>query len=103
MEVLHGFGPEVVQNLQFLAGTVRSVLADRYDVGAMSDENKRDLWRAAEDARAAGWNMEMSGTGHLVLRSPHGGNLVLTGVASAHHRTAGNVQALVRRYGRTDA
>lgn len=103
MEVLHDFGLKPVQNLHNFVRTVRSVRLDRYDVGAMSDESKRDLWRAAEDARAAGWNMEMSGTGHLVLRSPHGGNLVLTGVASAHHRTAGNVEALVRRYGRTQA
>lgn len=65
----------------------------------MTDDSKSDLWQAAERARAAGWHMEMSASGHLVLRSPHGGNLVLTDVASAHHRTAGNVQALVRRYG----
>lgn len=69
----------------------------------MTDESKRDVWRTAEAARAGGWNVEMSGNGHLVLRAPHGGNLVFTGVASAHHRTAGNVEALVRRYGRTHA
>lgn len=65
----------------------------------MTDDNKRDLWRAAEEAREAGWQMEMSGNGHLLLRSPHGSNLVMTGVASAHRRTAGNVKALVCRYG----
>jgi hypothetical protein len=65
----------------------------------MTNDSKRDLWQTAEDARAAGWNMEMSPQGHLVLRSPHGGNLVMTGVVSAHHRTAGNVHALIRRYG----
>ena len=50
-------------------------------------------------ARDAGWQMEMSGDGQLVLRSPRGSNLVLTGVASADRRTAGNVKALVCRYG----
>lgn len=63
------------------------------------DTSKRELWRAAEEARDAGWRMEMSDQGHLLLRSPHGGNLVLTGVASAHQRTADNVRALVCRYG----
>lgn len=103
MEVLHRFAREAVQNLYKFGGTVRSARVDRYDVGAMTDDSKRDLWHAAEQARAAGWDLEMSAGGHLVLRSPHGGNLVLTGVASAHRRTAGNVEALVRRYGSAQA
>lgn len=69
----------------------------------MSDESKRAVWRVAEAARDQGWQLEMSGTGHLTLRAPHGGNLVLTGVGSAHRRTAGNVQALIGRYGQPDA
>lgn len=103
MEVLHGLGPQLVQNLHNFCDMVRSVQLDRYHVGAMTDEGKRELWQTADAARAAGWTTEMSERGHLILRAPHGGNLVLTGVASAHRRTAGNVHALVRRYGRIGA
>ncbi len=97
-----GFDPESARKLPNFALSVRSVLPERYDLLPMTDDSKRELWSAAEEARESGWHMEMSGNGHLMLRSPHGGNLVLTGVASAHRRTAGNVKALVCRYGQPD-
>lgn len=63
--------------------------------GIRSDEIRR-LVMAAEDA---GWNVELRGSGHLLLTSPNGKHKTMASTTARGHRNAMNLRAALRRAG----